>query len=70
MSIFAAILDRSGSGSMKVSLPVGEWMRVARERRRLAELDERQLRDIGIDPATAAREAGRPFWDLPGGRRV
>ncbi len=70
MSIFAAIPGRSDLGSMQVRLPLGAWLRVARERRRLAALDERQLRDIGIDPAAAAREAGRPFWDLPAGRRL
>jgi uncharacterized protein YjiS (DUF1127 family) len=29
----------------------------------LGALDDRMLRDIGIDRATAHREAGRPFWD-------
>lgn len=65
MSIFAAILNRSEFRSMKVSLPVGQWLRVARERRALAALGDRQLRDIGLEPDAAAREAARPFWDLP-----
>ena len=48
--------------------PVLAWMRVARERRRLAALDAAALADLGI-PAPAARaEAARPFWDLPRGR--
>lgn len=33
-----------------------------RERRQLAELDERLLRDIGIERADALREARKPFW--------
>lgn len=40
-----------------------ERRRLARERRRLAELDDRQLRDIGLTRAEAAREARRHFWD-------
>jgi len=35
-----------------------------RERQSLAELDPRLLRDIGIEPAAAAREIERPFWEL------
>ena len=35
-----------------------------RERQSLAELDPRLLRDIGLEPAAAAREIERPFWRL------
>ena len=35
-----------------------------RERQSLAELDPRLLRDIGLEPAAAAREIERPFWEL------
>ncbi|MFN0115832.1 MAG: DUF1127 domain-containing protein [Paracoccaceae bacterium] len=38
---------------------------VARQRHRLAALDDHLLRDIGIDRATAAAEAARPVWDVP-----
>ena len=47
---------------------VGLWLTRRRERLALAELDERLLRDIGIDRVTAMREAERPFWD--GGERL
>jgi uncharacterized protein YjiS (DUF1127 family) len=33
-----------------------------RSRRHLAELDERLLRDIGLDRATARGEADRSYW--------
>jgi uncharacterized protein YjiS (DUF1127 family) len=33
-----------------------------RERRQLAELDERLLRDIGIERADALRESRKPCW--------
>lgn len=35
---------------------------LARSRALLAELDERMLRDIGVDRASASAEAGRGFW--------
>lgn len=49
-------------------VPVLTWLRVARERRRLANLDREQLADLGISPEAARREAARHFWDIPGGR--
>ncbi len=33
-----------------------------RERQSLARLDDRMLRDIGVEPETAAIESGKPFW--------
>ncbi|HHI75677.1 MAG TPA: DUF1127 domain-containing protein [Gammaproteobacteria bacterium] len=38
------------------------WYQRARQRRRLAQLDEHLLRDIGITPEQARREARKPFW--------
>ncbi|MPZ34956.1 MAG: DUF1127 domain-containing protein [Rhodospirillales bacterium] len=35
---------------------------LARSRRQLAQLDERLLRDIGLDRATARIEANKGFW--------
>ncbi len=35
---------------------------LARSRRQLAQLDERMLRDIGVDRATARFEANKGFW--------
>ncbi|MDB5413006.1 MAG: hypothetical protein JWR10_1341 [Rubritepida sp.] len=35
-------------------------------RTRLAELDEHMLRDIGVSPEQARREANRPPWDIQG----
>lgn len=33
-----------------------------RSRAQLARLDDRLLRDIGLDAATAATETAKPFW--------
>lgn len=41
------------------------WQAVARERRRLAELDPHLLDDIGLEAGAARQEAARPFWDSP-----
>lgn len=37
-------------------------MQRAQQRRALARLDARLLADIGMDPAEAAAEASKPFW--------
>jgi uncharacterized protein YjiS (DUF1127 family) len=39
-----------------------EWRRRARDRSRLAELDERTLQDIGLTRADAEFLINKPFW--------
>ena len=38
------------------------WRRRARERRELANLDTRTLRDLGLSPGEIQFEAYKPFW--------
>jgi len=38
------------------------WQERAESRRRLAEMDEHMLRDIGLYRGDVAREAAKPFW--------
>jgi len=38
------------------------WYERSRQRRALARLDERLLRDIGVDRASAMQEVSKPFW--------
>ncbi len=38
------------------------WMERAEQRRNLAQLDERELSDIGVTRAQALAEAAKPFW--------
>ncbi len=46
------------------------WLERTRSRRQLGELDERMLADIGVDRATAHREADSAFWrESPTSRR-
>lgn len=53
----------SASGlALRVLERVLFWVTMARTRRDLAALDDRGLRDIGLDRATAIDEASKPFW--------
>ena len=38
------------------------WLDRARQRRQLAELDDRLLRDIGVSRGDIEAEAAKPFW--------
>ena len=38
------------------------WRRRIEARRNLAAMDARSLTEMGISPAAAAYESGRPFW--------
>ena len=46
----------------RIAFTLTLWRQRIEMRRRLAELDARSLRDIGISPAAAAYESGKPFW--------
>lgn len=48
---FTAILDR-----------LAEWQERAEQRAHLAGMDDRMLKDIGVNAVDAARESGKPFW--------
>ena len=41
------------------------WRKRARDRRELAQIDARSLREAGIDPGVADFEAAQPFWRKP-----
>jgi uncharacterized protein YjiS (DUF1127 family) len=38
------------------------WRRRARERRELARLDSRTIRDLGLSPSDVQFEVNKPFW--------
>ena len=38
------------------------WRRRAQERRELANLDHRTIRDLGLSPSEIRFEANKPFW--------
>ena len=68
MTMFTSTLSGPTFRLPRVSLPLGQWIRVFNERRALGSLSEHHLSDIGVDATTAASEASRPFWALPEGR--
>ena len=47
-----------------LSRAVRVWRILKRTRRQLAELDDRQLRDVGLTRGQALREHSKPFWKL------
>lgn len=59
------LLPRATPRRRSVS-PLMAWLRAAvrrvRQRRALAELDDRALRDIGVTRVEAQAEANKPFW--------
>ena len=63
LELLAALRSIAGRGLDQLLL----WAERMRGRRRLLALDDRMLHDIGIDRATAEREAAMPFWRLEEG---
>lgn len=47
---------------LAVATTVVAWEMRARSRKGLKHLDAHLLKDIGLDPLTAADQANRPFW--------
>lgn len=41
---------------------IATWRRRAQERRELAILDHRTIRDLGLSPSEIQFEANKPFW--------
>ncbi len=55
---------RAGLGQLllRAVAMIDLWYERHRQRQYLARLDDRLLRDIGIDRATAELEIAKPFW--------
>lgn len=56
---------RAKSWVTRASRRLRRWAALSRQRRTLAQLDDRLLADVGLDRAAAARESARWFWDEP-----
>jgi uncharacterized protein YjiS (DUF1127 family) len=41
---------------------IASWFERVRQREALGQLDDHQLRDVGITRVEAARECDKPFW--------
>lgn len=57
---------RAPSSRSARSIPLSRYFTVWAERRALAAMPAARLRDLGLTPAQAAREAARPIWDIAG----
>ena len=55
-------LRLAGTTLVSAVVVVLDWQRRAQERHMLMSLDQRMLRDIGVSPGDAEREARKPFW--------
>ena len=53
---------RVGEWLVRVSDALLAWQYRAHERAHLMALDDRMLRDIGLNRADVESEAGKPFW--------
>ena len=53
---------RVNADVVAVVVVIGNWTERARQRRSLAGLDDRMLKDCGITRTDALQEASRPFW--------
>lgn len=58
LSLFQAARGLFGRSLSLVAL----WQERARQRHDLAELDDRLLKDIGLNRGVIAREIDKPFW--------
>jgi uncharacterized protein YjiS (DUF1127 family) len=60
-SSYGSFARLSRSLSTLCSIPI-RWIRDSVTRRRLEDLDDHLLRDIGFDPLAVRQEIAQPFW--------
>ncbi len=60
---FEPLLRHSGPTVLeRIATTLRVWSQRVRERRRLGELDDRLLEDIGLTRERGRAEASKPFW--------
>jgi uncharacterized protein YjiS (DUF1127 family) len=63
LGLAVATLARWTAGAAASAVSAGlRWSERAEQRRRLAEMNEHMLRDIGLDRGAVWRETSKPFW--------
>lgn len=68
MDSILSSLFRSSPAPLRPLRGLFQALAVERSRRRLGELDDHLLRDIGLTRGEASLEAERPGWDAPAHR--
>lgn len=58
----ASIVEIAGNAIARSVTTLLDWQQRASQRRELSGLDPSFLKDMGINQATAYREASKPFW--------
>jgi uncharacterized protein YjiS (DUF1127 family) len=61
-NLYLTAAEPRASLGRRVALIFAVWRQRTEMRRRLAEMDARSLRELGISPAAAAYESGKAFW--------
>ncbi|MCQ4297100.1 DUF1127 domain-containing protein [Pseudomonas stutzeri] len=56
------VVDRARRNWQQILQTLLRWHRNSRTRQQLAQLDERQLADVGISHSMRATELEKPFW--------
>ena len=57
-----SIVELAGGLAVHCAVKVIVWQERARERNRLASMDDFMLRDIGLSRSQVARETSKAFW--------
>ncbi len=60
----SSLVARSGlvRGFRSILSRLAEWRERSEQRKHLAAMSDRMLKDVGITRADAVREASKPFW--------
>jgi uncharacterized protein YjiS (DUF1127 family) len=61
--VVLSVVELAGALTWRAAMGVVIWQERARERRRLASLDDHMLRDIGLSQADIHVEIRKPFWE-------
>jgi uncharacterized protein YjiS (DUF1127 family) len=61
-NLYLTAVEPRVSFGRRIVLTFALWRQRVEMRRRLAEMDSRSLRELGISPAAAAYESGKAFW--------
>ena len=57
-----AMIQAVESGYSKVKSLINTWAKRSADRKYLAQMSNHMLKDIGMEPYDAMKEANKPFW--------